>query len=170
MTRRVRFKGHSKLNDTLRDDWIKAIELSPDAFDALLYLPDDTPPPAEESSPYEEDLFSELDTNQETLTYKLPEPVVVLDCPDENESFHMMADGDGQLGEGELPLALKIARDHVPEGAYLEWEEEVSEGKVRRSWWYVHQAIGYGTANVGTIYLCIPARHVENVLPSPEGQ
>lgn len=169
MTRRVRFSGHSTLNNNLRADWMKAIELSPDAFDALLYLPDDSPAPDAGGQHYEQSIFDDLDANQDTLSYKLPEPVVVLDCPDENEQFLMMADGDGQLGEGLLPLTLRIAREHVPEGAYLEWDEEISEGKVRRVWWYVHRAIGFGTANVGALYICIPARNVEEInLPTQE--
>lgn len=159
---RVRFSGHSKLNNTLRADWMKAIDISPDAFDALLYLPEVVTEKAT-SSNYEADLFDEVDANQETFSYSLPEPVVVLDCPDENEAFAMMADGDAQLGEGELPLTLRIARDTVPEGAILEWEEEVSPTDKRRCWWYVHKAIGFGTANVGSLYICIPARNVETL-------
>ena len=71
----------------------------------------------------------------------------------------------------------------------LEWDEETAEG-LRTVWWYVHKAVGYGTANVGVIYICIPMRDfnqppanlpelpdssiesepepVENFLPEPE--
>ncbi|GAL07926.1 phage protein [Photobacterium aphoticum] len=129
----------------------------------MLYLPVVETVPAQATSYYEDSPFSELDATQETLTYALPEPVVVVDCPDENESFMMMSDGDGQLGEGELPLTLRIGREVVPEGAILEWVEEVTETENRRVWWYVQRAIGYGTANVGSLYICIPARNIEGL-------
>ncbi|HIF9321692.1 TPA: hypothetical protein ACX6QP_002189 [Photobacterium damselae] len=161
MTTVRRNQGHSALNDVIRADWIKAIELSQDRFDALLYVPK---PPEEQtlqSSNYEAGIFEELDSNQDTLEYYLPVLVSVLDCPDETESFMTMNDTDENLGDGEMPLVLRIGHTPIQIGSILEWEEELSDGQVRRCWWYVHSAVGYGTANVGSLYVCIPAANFE---------
>ncbi|UTM60426.1 hypothetical protein L4174_023875 (plasmid) [Photobacterium sp. CCB-ST2H9] len=154
---RIRNQGHAKLNDHLRADWMKAIELSPDAFDALLFVPGDSDEITEPDG-YEPSLFDEIDNNQKTLSYLDPIPVTVVDCPDENDVFLMMQDGETQLGEGELPLTVRIAHPGIPEGSVLEWEDEVGANKTQRVWWYVHRATGIGTANIGTLYICIPAR------------
>ncbi|MGX9459458.1 hypothetical protein ACWU37_21240 (plasmid) [Photobacterium damselae subsp. damselae] len=156
-----RNQGHSALNDVIRADWIKAIELSQDRFDALLYVPKPPEEQTPQSSNYEAGIFEELDSNQDTLEYYLPVPVSVLDCPDETESFMTMNDTDENLGDGEMPLVLRIGHTPIQIGSILEWEEELSDGQVRRCWWYVHSAVGYGTANVGSLYVCIPAANFE---------
>ncbi|EGQ9764954.1 hypothetical protein FWP46_21230 [Vibrio alginolyticus] len=40
-----------------------------------------------------------------------------MDCPDEQENFFMMDDGDENLGESLEPLMLRIASHHVPIGS-----------------------------------------------------
>ncbi|HIF9347089.1 TPA: hypothetical protein ACX6RX_003200 [Photobacterium damselae] len=157
---RIRNKGHSPLNDIIRKDWILSIRMSPDAFDALLYVPtiDNS---SNGSDGYESSDFADLDTNQDTISYNTPIPVVIADCPDESEWFFTMNDGDIQLGEGEMPMCLRIDQDNVPIGSIVEWEEEVSTGDVRRCWWYIHSHQGFGTANVGSLYIAIPARHFD---------
>lgn len=157
---RIRNAGHSELNDMIRQDWINSILLSPDAYDALLYVPKKTDEISTNSG-YEPSEFEDLDSNQDVLTYELPVPVVVLDCPDETESFRTMNDGETQLGESELPLVLRIAHTSIPIGSIIEWVEELSTGENRRCWWYVHSSTGYGTANVGTLYITIPARNFD---------
>lgn len=150
-----RYDGHEALNRVLRQDWIKSIELSPDHFEAYLFRPlksaaDDAP------AGYEDDAVIEIDTNQDTLVYEDHELVAVVDCPDEQTSFFTMNDGGDNLGEGAEPLLLKIAAT-VPIGSVLEWDEETAEGR-RTVWWYVHSAMGYGTANIGVIHACVPMR------------
>ncbi len=154
VVRKVRYQGHEPFNRVLREDWIKAIKLSPDHFEASLYRPVE-PESAPTDDNYQNESVLELETNQDTLTYSDPELVALLDCPDEQENFFMMDDGDENLGESLEPLMLRIASHHVPIGSVLEWDEETAEG-LRTVWWYVHKAVGYGTANVGVIYICIP--------------
>lgn len=164
MKMRNRFSGHSALNDILRADWIKAIELSPDRFDGLLYKPrKNDHEEKQKTSNYEADVFGELDSNQEDLEYETPINVAILDCPDESESFLTMNDDDQNLGESSDPLILRIAHTPIPVGSIIEWQEEVAPNELRRVWWYVHSAIGYGTANVGSLYICIPARNFEDI-------
>ncbi|WP_318491927.1 hypothetical protein [Photobacterium leiognathi] len=155
--KRRRYEGHQPFNDLVREDWMNAIKLDPDAFDALLYLPVMEQLTPEQESNYESDSVTEIDSNQDTLSYGDPILVSVLDCPDENETFSMMAQGDEGLGESELPLALRVAYPDVPQGAVLEWVEETSEGD-RRVWWYVHSSVGFGSAAVGALSICIPCR------------
>ncbi len=155
-TRKPRFHGHEPFNEILRADWISAIKQSPDNFDAFLYRPVGEKANGSDDA-YQKETVIEIDTNQDHLAYSDPELVVVLDCPDEQESFFMMDDGDENLGESLEPLMLRIASHHVPIGSVLEWDEETAGG-VRTVWWYVHKAVGYGTANVGVIYICIPMR------------
>lgn len=174
--RKPRFKGHEPFNSVLREDWIKSIKLNPDHFEASLYRPvgeikGDT------DDKYQEETVLELDTNQDSLTYGDPELVAVVDCPDEQESFFMMADGESNLGEGVEPLMLRIGEVGVPIGSVLEWDEETASG-IRTVWWYVHKAMGYGAANIGVIHICIPMRDFNKepaagssvVAPEPQEQ
>lgn len=165
IVRKPRFQGHEPYNAVLRADWIKAIKQSPDHFEAFLYRPQGQQE-GESNDNYEPESVIELDTNQDQLTYGEPELVAVLDCPDENESFFMMDDGDENLGESMDPLMLKVAAFGIPIGSVLEWDEETAEG-LRTVWWYVHKTIGYGTANVGVIYICIPMRDFNQEQPAP---
>ena len=158
-----RFNGHSPLNDVIRKDWQLAIELSPDNFQALLYKPKLKEWYNEEQSTYQEDLVTEIDSNQDELEYQTPFAVYVVDCPDENPFFMTMNGGDAQLGDYATPLLLRIATDSVPIGSILEWEEEIATNEHRRCWWYVHSQQGMGTANVGTLYVCIPARNFDGL-------
>ncbi|CAH0543009.1 hypothetical protein [Vibrio marisflavi] len=164
--RKPRYQNHDPFNAILREDWIKSIALSPDSFEAFLYRPVDQSTSDDSESNYEEETVTELDTNQDTLTYSNPELVPVLDCPGEQESFFMMDDNGDNLGEGPDPLLLRIGSTHVPTGTVLEWDEETASG-TRTVWWYVHKAMGYGAAQVGVIYVCIPMRDF-NQAPATE--
>ncbi|WP_432773928.1 hypothetical protein [Vibrio parahaemolyticus] len=166
--RKPRFQGHEPFNNVLRDDWIKAIKLSPDHFEASLYRPVG-PESTQAEDGYEKENVLELDTNQDNLTYGDSELVAVLDCPDEQESFFMMNDGDANLGESIEPLMLRIGAHNIPVGSVLEWDEETASG-LRTVWWYVHKQIGYGTANVGVIYICIPMRDFNQPPELGEGE
>lgn len=163
--RKARYQGHNPYNDLVREDWIKAIRLSPDHFEAHLYRPV-TPQDDAVDDGYEQKNVIELDTHQNVLSYADPELVAVLDCPDEQMNFFTMADNESNLGESIDPLMLRIAAHGVPIGSVLEWDEETATG-IRTVWWYVHKAIGYGTANVGVIYICIPMRDFSVPLPPP---
>lgn len=163
MTMKKRFSGHSALNDVIRSDWMKAIELSADSYQALLYIPKQTDSKLddENNAYYEDDTISELDTNQDELIYNTPFVVSVLDCPDENPFFLTDSQNNENSGEYDTPLVLRIAQDPVPIGSILEWEEETTPTTTRRCWWYVHSAQGFGSANVGSLYVCIPARNFD---------
>jgi hypothetical protein len=115
---------------------------------------------------YQEESVTELSTNQDTLSYAPAESVKVLDCPDEQESFFMVDDNGANLGEGMEALLLRVGSNSVPIGSVIEWDEESNEG-LRTVWWYVHKALGYGTASVGALYACIPMRDF-NQPPAPE--
>lgn len=157
--RKARFNGHELFNDVVRSDWMAAISMSPDAFQASLYLPDDKATEADLDESYESEEAAVIDTNQDSLNYYDPLVVWVLDCPDEQESFFALDENGENLGEmgSDEPLLLRIARDDVPVGSVLEWDEETGEG-LRTVWWYVQRLIGYGTSNVGTLYACVPMR------------
>lgn len=159
-----RFKGHAPFNNMVRRDWVKAIESDYSAFQALLYLPDmrDVGEVDDETG-FEQPAFTELNNNQRTLSYQDADPaiVMVLDCPDERESFHVLDDGSEQDGLTDDVLILRIAAEGVPVGSILEWNEEMASGILARRWWYVHRIYGFGTQNVGSLYYCIPARNFD---------
>lgn len=155
-----RYQGHEALNAVVRADWIAAIKLSPDAYDAYLYCPIKNQPVA--GGPYEEQQVIELDINQDAIEYADPVLVRVLDCPDESDSFFVHDSGGANLGEGEEMLLLRIASEiDVPVGSALEWMEEINEDELRTVYWYVQDILGYGTANVGCLYACVPMRNFQ---------
>ncbi len=156
-TRKRRYSGHEAMNSVIRTDWMRAIELSPDAFEAHLYRPATPIEDTDETDHYELETALEIDTNRDSLTYEDPELVKLIDCPDEQESFFMVEANDEGLGENADPLMLRVASNNVPIGSVLEWDEETAKG-TRTVWWYVHKAMGLGTANIGVIYICIPMR------------
>ncbi|HBN6266142.1 TPA: hypothetical protein L3N15_004123 [Vibrio parahaemolyticus] len=158
---RKRYQGHEALNSMVRKDWINSIKLSPDRFDAFLYLPKEAEAAIPEGDGYEKQMVSELDANQDTLTYHDPQLVPVVDCPDEQDFFFNMDDGSETLAEGEMPLLLRVgSMSSPPVGSVLEWDEETKDG-TRRVWWYVHRNMAYGTALVGTLTVCIPMRNFD---------
>ena len=163
MDLKKRFAGHSLLNNVIRKDWQLAIELSLDSYQALLYKPKSKDWYNEEQHDYEADLVTEIDSNQDDLEYDLPTVVYVVDCPDESPFFMEMSQGNVNLGDYATPLSLRIATDEVPVGSVLEWEEEISDHEHRRCWWYVYSQQGLGTENVGTLYVCIPARNFDSM-------
>ncbi|UAN54751.1 phage tail protein (plasmid) [Serratia sp. JSRIV002] len=181
-----RYSGHAPFNDMVRRDWQRAIAADPDAFDALLYIPSDAEPvDLDDDGQPVEPSFTEIGNNQKTLTYGDPAPVAILDCPDERAGLNAMDNDGDQDGGVDDVLLLRIsppleaietgedddgnphpaARAFVPVGSILEWNESLSEGNTVRSWWYVHRIFTYGTASVGSVYYCIPARNFEG---SPE--
>lgn len=156
---RSRFKGHAPLNDQMRDDWMRLIELHQDSFQALLFRPaNGTYGVVDEETDLES--FTEINNNQRDLVYEEPEIVWVLDSPDGRDSFHVI-DCDGeQDGIVDDVMVLRVASRNVTVGSILEWNEELSHGVARR-WWYVHRIFGYGTQHVGSLYYCIPARNFD---------
>lgn len=181
---RARFSGHALFNDLVRRDWQRAIAADPLAYDGLLYVPTDAS--AAETDPDagsdEEPAFTEINANQKTLSYSDPVLVAILDCPDERSEFSA-ADSDGETDGGvddvmilrvAPPLAVldaasdddehPVSRAFVPVGSILEWNEALADGSESRSWWYVHRIFTYGTASVGSLYYCIPARNFDTVM------
>lgn len=162
-----RFQGHELMNAVIRADWNAAIRLSPDAFDAYLFLPEQDDLSAGGPN-YEDNEVMELDINQDAISYAEPIIVRVLDCPDEMETFFVSDTGGPNLGEGDSVLLLRIASDSdIPTGSALEWLEEIAEGETRSVYWYVQDILGYGTANVGHLYVCVPLRNF-NQASEPE--
>ena len=109
---RARFKGHAPLNDQMRDDWMKLIELHQDSFQALLFRPaNGIYGVVDEETDLES--FTEINNNQRDLTYAEPEMVWVLDSPDGRDSFHII-DGDGeQDGITDDVMVLRVASRNV---------------------------------------------------------
>ena len=190
---KTRYSGHALFNDLVRKDWQRAIAADPYSFDALLYLPigdewkDIDPDDGDQGvETHSEPSFTEISNNQKTLEYGDPILVAVLDCPDERPEFNAMDSDVEQDGSVDDVLILRIApplstidsgldedgADHpivrafVPVGSILEWNESLSSGKEVRRWWYVHRIYTYGTAAVGSLYYCIPARNFDGI---PEG-
>lgn len=154
-----RYKGHAPLNDLVRRDWVQMIEQDPDSFNALLYRPVDDLPTKVDEDGLETPLFTELNNNQKELTYSDPAIVTVLDCPDERESFTAVdSDGD-QDGSTDDFLVIRAATTGVAIGSIFEWNEELLDGRLARRFWYVLRIFTYGTASVGSLYYCIPAKN-----------
>ncbi|WP_323869307.1 phage tail protein [Xenorhabdus szentirmaii] len=83
----------------------------------------------------------------------------MLDCPDERESFIAVdTDGDQDGGTDDF-LVIRAATTGVSVGSIFEWNEELSDGRLARRFWYVLRILTYGTASVGSLYYCIPARN-----------
>ncbi|MGJ0577203.1 hypothetical protein ACR71G_03585 [Xenorhabdus bovienii] len=153
-----RYKNHSPLNDLVRQDWLKMIEEDPDSYDALLYRPvDDVPTKIDDG--LEIPIFTEFNNHQKELSYTDPQRIIVLDCPDERESFTAVdSDGDQDGGLDDF-LVIRAATTGVSIGSIFEWNEELSDGRLARRFWYVLRIFTYGTASVGSLYYCIPARN-----------
>jgi hypothetical protein len=163
-TLRTRFDSHSILNDQLRADWIKSIQLSPDAFDALMFRAMSTTDVVIGDDGYEATSAQKIDPNQETLHYADPELVAIVDCPDQMAEFYAMNDTDENTGVQDDALILRIAAHDITIGTILEWNEALANGEHIRRWWYVHRKFNYGTAAVGTLYYCVPSRSYEGML------
>lgn len=159
---RSRYAGHSEYNDMVRDDWIMAVQLDPDAFDALVYRARIHQPDSNEAvfTPKVTDVY---DPNQALLDYDKPEQVVVLDCPDEMETFMAMFDNSDNASGGMDALILRTTGLHIPVGSVFEWQEELTHGRYRRCWWYVQRIFNYGTASVGSLFYCVPFRSMEGL-------
>lgn len=165
---RARFSGHKAYNDLYRKAWITAIVKDPMAFDAILYRAKGPADTVIDNEGFEVMEAERLDPNQETLVYDTPEAVKVLDCPDERDSFLSLNNEDDNTGYQDEILMLRVAAFGISIGSILEWNEELASGDVARRWWYVHRKANYGTAVVGTLYICIPCRAFEESISDGE--
>ncbi|EFH8163186.1 phage tail protein [Escherichia coli] len=165
---RRRYDGHSPLNNLVREDWIKVIEISPDRFDALLYRSIPPAEPAEEKEGYEKNQAGVLTVHQQELLYADPVWVPVLDCPDEMLDFNTVDSDDDSDGVPDSVLILRIGATGINKGSILEFEEEINNG-YRRVWWYVLDIHNYGTVGVGSLYYCVPCRSFEGILDGNNG-
>ncbi|HHA1396874.1 TPA: phage tail protein [Enterobacter hormaechei subsp. xiangfangensis] len=161
---RSRFDGNKVFNDLVRDDWMKAIKLNPDCFDALLYRALSPTDVVIGDDGYEVTQAEKIAPNQETLSYADPDIVAVVDCPSEMDDFYAMNDDDENAGIQDDALILRIAAHNITIGSILEWNEDLANGDTIRRWWYVHRKFNYGTASVGTLYYCVPSRSYEGLL------
>lgn len=155
-----RFNQHEILNNVVRNDWITAIESSPDSFQALLYMPTVLVHSDEDNAAYEEVLFNKLDTNQQAQEYADPIIVSLIDNPDDMRPI-VTEDGTTSMNDYEQPMSVRIGYHGVPVGAILEWEEVVTESTTRRCWWYVHSSVSIGTTLSAAVHNLIPCRDFE---------
>ena len=157
-----RFNQHSVVNDVIKNDWIRAIELDPENYDALLYLPKEVEVDDSEDI-YEEAIHLELDENQKSLDYELPVVVKMVDNSEPQQQYDVEQDGVDGLGDSGQMMMVKVGLDSVPIGAILEWMEVLGDNTERRVWWYVHSAKTIGTTTAGKHYFLIPCRDFDNV-------
>jgi hypothetical protein len=156
--RKSRHKGHQPYNNAIREDQLKYIRTSPENFEALLYLPVESAGSAGADEWLETAKFSRPDTNQAVLSYQDPITVCVLEQPSKQDQFDVEQSGDDLISDVEEFLMVFIDADAVPVGAALEWEDELSEGETRRTWWYVHHISSLGSTKAGATYYLIPLK------------
>lgn len=156
---RRRFTVDEPFNNLVRDDWQKAIEGDPFAFDALLFLPEYADRPADSASGFEKPEFTEINANQRELTYGDPVVVTLLDCPDERDSFYATDSDQEDDGNVDDFLVVRSSATGIPIGSVLGWFEKNAAGQDVPRWWYVLKIFAYGSAKVGSLYFMIPARN-----------
>lgn len=159
---RARNAGHSPLNNLIREDWRRLVEMHPDSFDVLIYLPKGTENVPEQPTD-EAALFGTVDVHQQSIAYDQPQLGSALVATMDDPMFVGMWDEEDHLGSGESDtLSLLLSAGQAPVGSVFEWAEEVSAGETRLVWWYVHSVNVIGTASVGALHICIPCGDLES--------
>lgn len=158
-----RFSGHGLVNTLVMADWLASINLDAENWQARLFLCIDEEQTQIDSDDFETPLFTEIEKNQQTLSYADP---LVINVAEVNEGLQRYTGDDGQslLSQGDGNLSIRIGHDPVPLGSILEWEEEQADGSVSVVTWYVHRVRTLGTQKAAVIYELISAGDVDSAL------
>ena len=158
-----RFSQHDIVNSVMRKDWIYSIEIDPDSFEALLYIPTEIEAKPEDDL-YEKSVALTLDENQKSHGYAMPITVPMIEKPEPQDGFITEQSGEDGSGDNGDTLTVRVGYDPVPVGSVLEWLETLHDNTHRRVWWYVHSSKSAGTTKAGVMHYLIPCRDYDNML------
>lgn len=157
-----RNKGHNKIHNALREEWIKAVQADPEAFDILLFR---TKVSSNQSSDSvgEVPMFGMIQEDSVSLDYDLPVKQLAVELPAEEHGLSL--DDEGEDMPAEI-LKLKLDTHDVPDRSVIQLLTESSNGETVLTSWYVMRSETIGQASIGAIYHLIPFDGEDSALPS----
>ncbi|EII3125346.1 hypothetical protein LG822_002304 [Vibrio parahaemolyticus] len=109
--------------EPIYSDLQKTLDISPNAFDCLLFKAQLNALEHLEDS----DVVGNLEAREETFSYSSPSPTRAIELPNDGSSIQMLAFGDG-TDEGEEVFQMLIKEPNVPEQSVI-WIEELVDGE-----------------------------------------